>query len=518
MKKCWLKNIEGSYPNIEIGTQKWTIVGRCQETGLADVLVSKQHLRLCANLGKSTVAVELLGVNPSTLNDSVLEKDKEYSAKDGDIIEIIPKKYAYKVSFETIGKQNEKLQSSKKRKLEDNDDQPAAKQRKWEIDICVDAKNTSNLLWRSYNDGRLLIYTAKNCNPRKKIAAYDMDGTLITTKSGKVFPVNRDDWKPAFGTIRKILQEKHENNYKIVIFTNQAGISSGKTKISDIQTKIQKIVEHFDIPMQVFVATGDNYFRKPLPGMWQALNQIANGDVSIEIENSYYVGDAAGRGENKLVKKKKDHSCVDRLFALNVNISFFTPEEHFLKAKAEKWSQPEFDPRNLKLSSSFDDLPKSHDLDVVVMVGCPGSGKSYFCREYFKNYEIISRDALGTWQKCITRMTECLKNKQKVVIDNINGTKDARERFVTAAKKLGAKCGCFVMTTSFKHCEHNIAFRELTDSKHSKVNKIVLNTYRKNYAEPKIDEGFEKIVNVDFKPKFSNEKDEQLYRMFLLPN
>lgn len=42
-----------------------------------------------------------------------------------------------------------------------------------------------------------------------------------------------------------------------------------------------------------------------------------------------FVGDAAGRPENKMLKTKKDHSTADRLFAINIGIKFFTPEEHF---------------------------------------------------------------------------------------------------------------------------------------------------------------------------------------------
>lgn len=54
----------------------------------------------------------------------------------------------------------------------------------------------------------------------------------------------------------------------------------------------------------------------------------ANGGVEIDMKESMYVGDAAGRPAQG--SKKKDFSTSDRLFALNLGIPFFTPEEHFL--------------------------------------------------------------------------------------------------------------------------------------------------------------------------------------------
>lgn len=39
------------------------------------------------------------------------------------------------------------------------------------------------------------VMTCAGCEPRNLIAAFDLDGTIISTKSGRVFPVNLNDWK-----------------------------------------------------------------------------------------------------------------------------------------------------------------------------------------------------------------------------------------------------------------------------------------------------------------------------------
>ena len=49
--------------------------------------------------------------------------------------------------------------------------------------------------------------------------------------------------------------------------------------------------------------------------------------LHLDKEQSYYVGDAAGRIYSKT---KKDFASTDRKWALNLDLKFFTPEEYFL--------------------------------------------------------------------------------------------------------------------------------------------------------------------------------------------
>jgi hypothetical protein len=68
----------------------------------------------------------------------------------------------------------------------------------------------------------------------------------------------------------------------------------------------------------------------------------------IDISESLYVGDAAGRADGWKPKAKKDHSCGDRKFADNIGIKFQTPEEFFLKESASKFSWGDFNPKTIK--------------------------------------------------------------------------------------------------------------------------------------------------------------------------
>lgn len=393
--RCILKSVEKTHPDIDI-LKTSTFVGRTRETQIADTLVSKKHLKIRADFDKRRITIEALGVNPSTLNGNTIPKNSEQMAKDGDVIEIIPSKYRYKVHFESDKQQpNHKEDacptdvSKRKRSADESNStsgvsvQPSAKKIKWLFDIKADPATKPGSLWESYNNGKLLVYTPPNLRASDKIGGYDMDGTLITTRSGKVFPTDMHDWKMAGGTVVPTVKAKHNDGYKIVIFTNQAGISSQKTSVTDIKKKIENIIETLGVPVQAFIATGDSFFRKPMTGMWQTLCEHKNNGIPIDIQRSYYVGDAAGRPENKAMKRKKDHSCVDRLLALNVGLPFFTNDEHFSKVSLQQWVRPDFNPneysnRSIQLLHSPKQQILSNKVEVILMVGGPGSGKKFF--------------------------------------------------------------------------------------------------------------------------------------------
>ncbi|CAK9151709.1 unnamed protein product [Ilex paraguariensis] len=174
----------------------------------------------------------------------------------------------------------------------------------------------------------------------EKIAAFDFDGCLAKTS---VKRVGSDAWSLMYPSIPEKLQSLYNDGYKLlatpneaselevafsvsdvkdkykVIFTNESNIERWKNKRQvAVDSKIGRLnsfIEEVKVPIQVFIACGydksngqaEDPFRKPKPGMWRIMQQHFNSGIAVDMNQSFYVGDAAGRPD--------DHSDADIKFA-----------------------------------------------------------------------------------------------------------------------------------------------------------------------------------------------------------
>ncbi|EOD43545.1 putative dna kinase phosphatase pnk1 protein [Neofusicoccum parvum UCRNP2] len=226
---------------------------------------------------------------------------------------------------------------------------------------------------------------------------------------------------------------------KIAIFdfvlSNQSGISlkSNNSKapkadlkrLSDFKAKATSILTQLDLPICIYAATAKDEFRKPRTGMWrQLLDDRGLGDApgTVDLEKSMFVGDAAGRSGSTTATK--DFSCSDRDFAANVGIAFHTPEEYFL-GEGPKPFVRDFDPTKFLgevAGAATDAVPllfsKKNPVDIVILCGSPGAGKSTFYWKHLKplGYERINQDILKTRDKCLKVAADFLGESVPVAI------------------------------------------------------------------------------------------------------
>jgi len=104
-----------------------------------------------------------------------------------------------------------------------------------------------------------------------KIAVFDMVGMMVVALSGKAFTDDEDNWLMCNAEVIRSIKKLSDNDYKIVLFTYQGGIIGNIKKKNTFQKKIENIPKLIKTPVQVFIATRKDIYKKPAPGMWNIL-------------------------------------------------------------------------------------------------------------------------------------------------------------------------------------------------------------------------------------------------------
>jgi bifunctional polynucleotide phosphatase/kinase len=304
------------------------------------------------------------------------------------------------------------------------------------------------------------------------IAGFDMDGTIIKTKSGKVFPKDKNDWVFLLDDIPHKLNEISKTK-TIIIFSNQMGISTGKTKEEDIIFKVTSIQSKLNIPFIFLASKEDDINRKPRPGMFNFIESEL--EIKINNKDSFYVGDMAGR--------KKDKDDTDLKFALNNKLKFYTPEEYFKGIKEDKKIS------GYKLDSTLEskEITNIQKKELIIISGLPASGKSSLAKSIIskKNANFFSKDLNGTKFKKL--VIESLEKGETTVVEGLFTTNAHRKEMLDLAKKYGYKTRLIQMEVPIDLAYHLNMYRTLFEN-HKKVPSVVYNIYLKQYESPIVNE------------------------------
>lgn len=353
-----------------------------------------------------------------------------------------------------------------------------------------------------------------------RVAAYDMDGTLIKTASGAKFPKHPADLALWDDCVPEKLRKVADSGSLIVIFTNQAGVASAKCGGADgMRSRIEKVAALLGIPLAAYAATARDRYRKPQVGMWELFKSHLPSAVAV-VDNSTYVGDALGR--------PTDFSDSDIKFALNVGLHCESPEEHFRSsARPRMLVKPYFNPHDLIADLNYtiglDALPPLSDIiqpaslvdklttkhrHIVVLQGAPCSGKSTFARLHLPHHTRLC-DASASRLKAALESEEAA-----VVVDGAHMTKTSRVKVTEMARKLNVPVYCLRMDTPKEVVLHLNVVREVVSDPASGVKQlkiVAFNTYYKREQKPSDKEDFDAIGVVKFLPTFENEQEKEVF-------
>lgn len=129
--------------------------------------------------------------------------------------------------------------------------------------------------WKSYKG--LLYGLTNKVTPSSKIALFDMDGTLIVNRLGR----RVSDWEFFDPSVPHKLKSLSNEGFRIVIISNQLGVSMGVVAADALQKKIEQFIAVADIECTVLLATKKDNFRKPEAGCWDFILNSLNSAIPI---------------------------------------------------------------------------------------------------------------------------------------------------------------------------------------------------------------------------------------------
>lgn len=326
-----------------------------------------------------------------------------------------------------------------------------------------------------------------------KIAAFDLDHTLIKPLGNRTFPRDKNDAQYAFDgdIIPKKLDQLHRDGYAIVIFTNQR-------RLKDPRIIYDKVAKYVGRDANVFISKEYDGYRKPSPRMFEKFLELNSSNI----EDLFYVGDAAGRHSPS---EQKDFSDSDLKFALNIRARFYTPEEFFL-GQRQQYEAPDI-PVKFSASRSIGFFPEMLPI-LILHIGMPGCGKSWLSRHIARDAglgksAIVSNDETGASLKTRRLAEEHFKNgTQVVIVDNTHASRKSRKPFVD----LGRKYKCLIVFIRHEMPEESCRYlnrHRAYENNCRYVPDVAYRMFKKHLEEPNSDE-YDRLIS--YVPKLDSSK------------
>lgn len=234
-----------------------------------------------------------------------------------------------------------------------------------------------------------------------KIALFDVDGTLIVSRSGARWAQSSADWMWAFPNILAVLDQRAKAGWTVALVSNQSRALKDPaclTKIESIQAAIEVALGWKPIAL---VATGEKSpYRKPSRGLYDVL--LAHlGLKTDDVSALTMCGDAVGAEDPCAAYRWADS---DRQFAVNIGATFERPCDAFGVP-----ARPKPAPEDAK--------------ELVILVGNPGSGKSTTGRLLATHgYVHVEQDVVGNKNHALKAVKAALKSGvRRIVVDATHG-------------------------------------------------------------------------------------------------
>ncbi len=164
------------------------------------------------------------------------------------------------------------------------------------------------------------------------------------------------------------------------------------------------------------------------------------------------------------------------------------------------------------------DLTQYNNLDIILVCGLPGSGKSHFSKASFKDsghkrvnrkeirgllYEMShfgepwSEELFSETDESIVKHVErkilehLLQKRQKVLIDNTSVTVSSRKTYINLAKQMNRSIGVIFLNIPLIKC------LQRNRSRQDRIPDTVISNLSATIELPKKEEGFKQVLIID---------------------
>jgi predicted kinase len=133
-------------------------------------------------------------------------------------------------------------------------------------------------------------------------------------------------------------------------------------------------------------------------------------------------------------------------------------------------------------------------VELIVLIGLQGSGKSTYYHEHFAATHVhVSKDLMANTRNRdalqMKQIDDALSAQRSVVVDNTNPTLESRAPLIAAAKRHGARAIAIAFTPDVGVC---IARNKLREGK-ARIPVPAIFATKKKMIAPSIEEGFDEV-------------------------
>eukprot|EP00977_Amphora_coffeiformis_P019599 scaffold7349_cov173-Amphora_coffeaeformis.AAC.80 len=296
---------------------------------------------------------------------------------------------------------------------------------------------------------------------RSKVAAFDMDGTLLVWRTSG-WPSKLTDyelWNNA--VIPKLRQLYDDENYQLILISNQGAIRGAFTgkKATTVKSLVEWLVATIDRPVSVVMSTDKKKgFHKPSVALWQAAQKLLAPNNPWSISESFFVGDSIGGDDDP-------QGGVDICLARNVSklmgetLRFYPPEDYFGISSAQQRqatvtveSAP---PHALTARAALCSGNLSSGPLLLLLCGAQGSGKSTVAQRIVeqnpKQWVHYSQDTIrdgkpGKREDVEKAVKQALAEQRCVIVDRMHLDPSQRKIFVELVRDLDVPVHAVVLT------------------------------------------------------------------------